>query len=50
MKVKFVKRDIVAAVIYCYITTEFHLAKRDSRLSAYQRCYVTKGTSIDVLA
>ena len=29
--VQFVKRDIVTAVIYCYITTEFHFAKRDSR-------------------
>ena len=25
------KRDIVTAVIYCYITTAFHYAKRDSR-------------------
>ena len=30
------KRDIVTAVIYCYITTDFHYAKRDSRLSAYE--------------
>ena len=29
--VQLVKRDIVSAVIYCYITTEFHYAKRDSR-------------------
>ena len=29
------KRDIVNAVIYCYITTDFYYAKRDSRLSAY---------------
>ena len=29
------KRDIVTAVIYCYITTDFCYAKRDSRLSAY---------------
>ena len=29
------KRDIVTAVTYYYITTEFHKAKRDSRLSAY---------------
>ena len=28
------KRDKVTAVIYCYITTEFHYAKRDSGLSA----------------
>ena len=28
--VQFVKRDMVTAVIYCYITTEFHYAKRDS--------------------
>ena len=28
--VQFVKRDIVTAVIYCYITTKFHFAKRDS--------------------
>ena len=27
------ERDIVTAVIYCYTTTEFHYAKRDSRLS-----------------
>ena len=33
--VQLVKRDIVTAVIYCYITTDFHYAKRDSRLSAY---------------
>ena len=30
-----VKHDIVTAVIYCYITTDFHYAKCDSRLSAY---------------
>ena len=30
------KRDIVTAVIYCYITTDFYYAKRDSRLSAYE--------------
>ena len=29
------KRDVVTAVIYCYITTDFYYAKRDSRLSAY---------------
>ena len=28
-----VKRDIVIAVIYCYITTNFHCAKRDSPFS-----------------
>ena len=28
--VQFVERDIVTAVIYYYITTEFHFAKRDS--------------------
>ena len=35
--VQLVKRDIlvVTAVIYCYITTDFHYANRDSRLSAY---------------
>ena len=33
--VQLVKRDIVTAVIYRYITTDFHYAKRDSRLSAY---------------
>ena len=32
--VQLVKRDIVTAVI-CYITTDFHYAKCDSRLSAY---------------
>ena len=25
-------RDIVTAVVYCYITTEFHYAERDSGL------------------
>ena len=35
--VQLVKRDIVTAVIHCYITTEFYYAKRDSRcLSAYR--------------
>ena len=29
------KRDIVTAVIYYYITTKFHYAKRDSGLSAF---------------
>ena len=29
------KRDIVTAVIFYYITTEFHYAKHDSRLSAF---------------
>ena len=29
--VQLVNRDIVTAIIYCYITTEFHYAKRDSR-------------------
>ena len=33
--VQLVKRDIVTAVIYCYITTDFPYAKLDSRLSAY---------------
>ena len=33
--VQFVKRDIVTAVIYCYITTEFHFAKRDSRCLSF---------------
>ena len=28
--VQLVRRDMVTAVIYCYITTEFHYAKRDS--------------------
>ena len=28
--VQLVKHDMVTAVIYCYITTEFHYAKRDS--------------------
>ena len=35
MPVQFVKRDIVTAVIYCYITTEFHFAKRDSRCLSF---------------
>ena len=34
--VQLVKRDIVTAVIYCYITTDFNFAKRDCRLSAYK--------------
>ena len=34
-KVQLVRRDIVAAVIYYYITTEFHYSKRDSPLSEY---------------
>ena len=29
--VQLVNRDVVTAVIYCYITTEFYYAKRDSR-------------------
>ena len=29
------KRDIFTAVIYYYITSKFHYAKRDSRLAAY---------------
>ena len=29
------KRDIGTAIIYCYTATEFHYAKRESRLSAY---------------
>ena len=29
------KRDIVTAVICCYITTEFHFAKRDSRCLSF---------------
>ena len=29
------KRDIVTTVIYYYTMTNFHYAKRDSRLSAY---------------
>ena len=33
--VQFVKHDIVTAVIYCYITTEFHFAKRDSRCLSF---------------
>ena len=33
--VQLVKRDIVSAVIYCYITTEFHYAKRDSRCLSF---------------
>ena len=33
--VQLVKHDIVTAIIYCYITTDFHYMKCDSRLSAY---------------
>ena len=29
------KRDIVTAVMYCYVTTEFHFAKRDSRCLSF---------------
>ena len=48
------KRDIVIAIIYCYITTDFHYAKRDSRLLAWggvmlQRVGIQK-MSIDILA
>ena len=28
-------RDIVTAVVYCYITTKFHYTKRDSGLLAF---------------
>ena len=28
-------RDIVSAVVYCYITTKFHYAKRDTELLAF---------------
>ena len=44
--VQLVKRDIVTAVIYCYITTDFYYAKRDSRLSAY-RGVMLQGAGID---
>ena len=33
--VQLVKRDIVAAVIYYYTTTEVHYTKHDSHLLAY---------------
>ena len=40
VNVQLVKRDKVTAVIYCYITTEFHYAKRNS---AYGRvCLVPR--------
>ena len=51
-------RDIVTAVVYCYITTEFHYAKRDSGLLAFggvmlqrfvQR-FVWEKTLIEILA
>ena len=35
LNVQLMKRDIVIAVIYCYITTDFHYAKGDSRLSPW---------------
>ena len=35
VNIQLVKRDIATAVIYCYITTDFHYMKCDSRLSAY---------------
>ena len=52
-------RDIVTAVVYCYITTEFHYAKRDSGLLEFggvmlQRFEFTKvcmgKTLTDILA
>ena len=47
-------RDLVTAVVCCYITREFHYAKRDSGLSAFrgvmlQRC-VWEKTLIDISA
>ena len=33
--IQLVKHNIVTAVIYCYITIEFHYAKRDSCLLVY---------------
>ena len=33
--IQLVKHVIVTAIIYCHMTTEFHYAKRDSRLSTY---------------
>ena len=33
--VQLMKRDIVIAVIYCYITTDFHYAKLNSCLLAW---------------
>ena len=54
VNVQLMKRDIVIAVIYCYITTDFHYAKGDSRLSAWGvLCYkglVLRTTSIYILA
>ena len=44
--VQLMKRDIVTAVIYYYITTEFHYAKRDS---AYAGVSVWLKTLIDIL-
>ena len=46
------KRDIVTSVIYYYITTDFHYAKRNSRLSAYggvmlQRVCIEKNINRD---
>ena len=35
VNIQLVKRDIVNAIIYYYITTELHYAKRDSGLSAF---------------
>ena len=33
-------RDIVTAVVYCYVTTKFHYAKRDSGLRHLEElCY-----------
>ena len=49
------ERDIVSAVIYCYIPTEFHYAKRDSPLSAFEAvgievsCFYCKNIKISQL-
>ena len=43
--VQLVKRDMVTAVIYCYITTEFHYAG-ETWLAAFHSC----GFSLQVLA
>ena len=49
--IQLMKRDLVTAVIYYYITTEFHYAKRDSRLSACGGVmYGEKRFKIDILA
>ena len=38
--------DLVTAIIYCYITHEFHYAKRDSGLSAFGGVMLCNGLNL----